>query len=80
MPHRRDPHHRVEPIRTYEATVDVFVADLIRSVEKSMRRKPAHLIYEMLSMQLRNRLPGVEVDEETLRDAAARIAVGLPAT
>jgi hypothetical protein len=60
--------------------VDVFVTDLIRGVEQDMRRKPAHMVYEMLSLQLRRRLPGVEVNDAILREAAARIAAGLPVT
>ena len=65
---------------TYEATLDVFVTDVIRGVEEDMRSKPAPMVYEMLSMQLGKRLPGAEVSDEVLREAAARIAAGLPVT
>ena len=65
-------------VATYEAALDRFVADVIKSVEQDMGRQPAPMVYEILSMQLARRLPGVEVSHEVLVDAAARIAAGLP--
>jgi hypothetical protein len=43
-----------------------------------MQGQPAHMVYEVLTLRLARRLPGVEVDDEVLRDSAARIAIGLP--
>jgi hypothetical protein len=54
------------------------VLEVLRRVDLEMRRKPAHMVYEMLQVQLARSVPGVTVDDESLRDAAARIAVGLP--
>jgi hypothetical protein len=36
------------------------------------------MVYEMLRAHLARHLPGIQVDAEAIRDAAARIAVGLP--
>jgi hypothetical protein len=62
----------------YQAGLSEFVLEVLRHVDLEMRRKPAHMVYEMLQIQLARRLPGVAVDDEVLRDAAAPIAVGLP--
>ena len=37
---------------------------------------PGRIVYEILEATLQRRLPGIEVDEEAKRDAAARISVG----
>jgi hypothetical protein len=64
---------------TYQRGLEGFVIEVIRSVEREMQRQPAHMVYELLSLSLARRLPGVAVDDEAIRDAAARIAVGVPA-
>jgi hypothetical protein len=64
--------------RDYHVGLNEFVLEVVRHVDLEMRRKPAHMVYEMLQVQLARRLPGVSVDDESLRDTAARIAVGLP--
>jgi hypothetical protein len=58
--------------------IDQLVVDMIRGVDAEMRHQPASMIYELMTLEARRRLPGIAVDEERLRDAAARIAVGLP--
>jgi hypothetical protein len=35
------------------------------------------MVYEILEATLQRRLPGIDVDEESVRDAAARISVGM---
>jgi hypothetical protein len=62
----------------YQAGLSEFVLEVLRHVGHEMQRQPAHMVYEMMQVQLARRLPGIPVDDETLRDAAARIAVGLP--
>ncbi len=62
----------------YQQGVDRFAVQVIRSVEHEMRGKPASMVYEVLTIHMSRRLPGIVVDDETLRDAAARIAIGLP--
>ena len=64
---------------TYQRGLERFVVDVIRSVEGEMQRQPAPMVYEVLSLSLARRLPGVAVDDEAIRDAAARISVGVPA-
>lgn len=64
---------------SYQRELDGFVVGVVRSVEREMQRQPAHMVYEMLTLVLSRRLPGVAVDDEVLRDAAARIAVGVSA-
>ena len=63
----------------YQRELDRFVVDVVRSVEHEMQGQRAPMVYEVLTIWLSRRLPGVAVDDEMLRDAAARIAVGLPA-
>jgi hypothetical protein len=36
------------------------------------------MVYELINLRLARRLPGIEVDDEAVRDAAARIAAGVP--
>ena len=45
-------------------------------VDREMRGQPAPMVYEILEATLQRRLPGTLVDEETKRDATARISVG----
>ena len=58
--------------------IDQLVVDMIRGIDAEMRHQPASMIYELMTLEAGRRLPGIAVDEERLRDAAARIAVGLP--
>jgi hypothetical protein len=58
--------------------LDEFVVEVIRQVDDEMRRQPAHMVYELINLRLARRLPGIEVDDEAVRDAAARIAAGVP--
>jgi hypothetical protein len=58
---------------------DGYVAEVVRSVERDMQGKPASMVYEILNLQLKRGLPPVTVDDDLLRDAAARIAVGVRA-
>jgi hypothetical protein len=44
-----------------------------------MPRQPSRVVYEKIRERVERRLPGIEVDECVLRDAAERIAVGCPA-
>ena len=64
---------------TYQRGLEGFVVEVIRSVEREMQRQRAPMVYELLRLNLARRLPGVAVDDEALRDAAARISVGVPA-
>jgi hypothetical protein len=64
--------------RDYHQHLDEFVVEVIHQVEQEMRRQPAHMVYELINMRLAGRLPGIGVDQEALRDVAARIAIGLP--
>jgi hypothetical protein len=64
--------------RRYDAEVDRLVAQIVSRVGSEMQRQPASMVYELISAQVERRLPGVPVDQDALRDAAARIAVGLP--
>jgi hypothetical protein len=79
------PHHGYaleQPIeyngRDYYHHLDEFVLEVIRRVDLEMRRQPAHMVYELINVHLAGRLPGIGVDQEAIRTAAARIAVGLP--
>ena len=56
--------------------VDDLVGGVFASVDREMRGQPAPMVYEILDATLRRRLPGIEVDEEVVRDTAARISVG----
>ena len=64
--------------RDYYTHVDQFVLEVIRHVDGEMRRKPAHMVYELINVLLARRLPGIDVDQEAIRNVAARIAIGLP--
>ncbi|HEX4470608.1 MAG TPA: hypothetical protein VH085_01465 [Nocardioides sp.] len=57
--------------------VDDLVSGVMASVHDDMRGKPASMVLEILTETLARRLPGISFDEEALRLAAARIAVGL---
>jgi hypothetical protein len=57
--------------------VDQLVTGVLDSVELEMRGQPASMVLEILKETLARRLPGIYVDDELLRTAAARIAVGL---
>jgi coenzyme F420-reducing hydrogenase gamma subunit len=72
---RRGPTHVAT--HDYQTQVDVFVHDVIRTVDYEMRGKPPHMVYEMLTTLLHNRLPGVAVDDHAMRGIAAEIAFGL---
>ena len=58
--------------------IEGFVVDLIRGIDADMRYQPASMVYELMDLQVQRRLPGIPVDAERLRDAAARIAFGVP--
>jgi hypothetical protein len=60
------------------ARIDALVDGVLSAVDSEMRRQPASMVYEILDATLQRRLPGIPVDEERLRDAAARISVGVP--
>jgi hypothetical protein len=62
----------------FETTVGAFVDELIRSVATEMRWQPASMVYEIMRVSVERRLPGVDVEQEQLRDAAARISAGVP--
>ena len=64
--------------RRYDNQVDELVAQIVRAVGADMKGQPASMVYELINTHLERRLPGVPVDREPLRQAAARIAVGLP--
>jgi hypothetical protein len=65
--------------RDFDTMVDEFTEEVVRSVEGEMQHQPASMVYEILRMGVERRLPGIEVDHERLRHAAARIAAGVPA-
>ena len=56
--------------------IDELVGGVFLAVDSEMRGQPAPMVYEILEATLQRRLPGILVDEETKRDAAARISVG----
>ena len=56
--------------------IDELIGGVFMSVDSEMRGQPAPMVYEILDATLQRRLPGIHVDEETKRDAAARISVG----
>ena len=56
--------------------VDELVGGVLIAVDGEMRGQPAPMVYEILDATLQRRLPGIPVDEELKRDAAARISVG----
>jgi hypothetical protein len=62
----------------FDSRVNEFVAGVIRSVDADMRRQPASMVYEIIRVSVERRLPGIEVDQEPLREAAARISAGVP--
>jgi hypothetical protein len=62
----------------FDTGVDEVVAGVVRSVGAEMRRQPASMVYEIIRESLERRLPGIDVDQEPLREAAARIAAGVP--
>jgi hypothetical protein len=62
----------------FDSRVNEFVLGVIRSADAEMRHQPASMVYEILRISVERRLPGIEVDQETLRDAAARISAGVP--
>jgi hypothetical protein len=66
------------PPQDFDTQVGQFVRQVIRSVDAEMRRQPASMVYELLRIHVARRLPGIEVDQELLRDAAAKIAAGYP--
>jgi hypothetical protein len=57
--------------------VDEIVAGVLTSVGHEMRGKPAWMVLELLMATLDRRLPGIGVDDEAMRLAAARISAGL---
>ncbi len=59
------------------ARIDSLVDGVMATVDAEMRGQPASMVYEILDATLQRRLPGIPVDEERLRDAAARISVGV---
>ena len=59
------------------ARIDALVDGVMATVDAEMRGQPASMVYEILDATLQRRLPGIPVDEERLRDVAARISVGV---
>jgi hypothetical protein len=59
--------------------VNELVSGVIAAVQDEMRGQPAPMVLEILRETLARRLPGIPVDDETLRLAAARVSVGLAA-
>ena len=59
------------------ARIDSLVDGVMATVDAEMRGQPASMVYEILDATLQRRLPGIPVDEERLRDVAARISVGV---
>lgn len=64
--------------RNYYRHLDEFVVEVIHQVNREMRHQPASMVYELINVHLAGRLPGIGVDQEVIRDVAARIAIGLP--
>jgi hypothetical protein len=62
----------------FEAHVERFVSGVVRSVGAEMSRQPASMVYEIIRESIARRLPGIEVDQDPLREAAARISAGVP--
>lgn len=62
----------------FDTRVEEFVEGVIHSVGVEMWRQPASMVYEILRESVERRLPGIEVDQEQLREAAARIGAGVP--
>jgi hypothetical protein len=60
--------------------VDEMLGGVVATVAADMRGQQASLVYQILRETVARRLPGIAVDHETLRLAAARIAVGLTPT
>jgi hypothetical protein len=60
-----------------EQLVGDIVGGVVSTVAADMGRHQASLVYEVLRETLARRLPGIPVDQDHLRLAAARIAVGL---
>ena len=75
----RMEHPVEEDARRFDIEVDHIVDRIVSTVSGEMRYQPASMVYELLTTHLARRQPGVPVDDEALRLAAARIAVGLPA-
>jgi hypothetical protein len=63
--------------RDFDTMVDEFTEEVVRSVEGEMQHQPASMVYEILRLSVERRLPGIEIDHERLRDAAARISAGV---
>ena len=63
--------------RVYRQHVDKIVTEVVLQIDREMRGKPAHMAYELLNLRLARRLPGIDVDDEALRNTAARIAIGV---
>ena len=60
--------------------IDELVGGVFLAVDSEMRGQPAPMVYEILEATLERRLPGILVDEESQRVAAARISVGARTT
>ena len=56
--------------------IDELVGGVFLAVDSEMRGQPAPMVYDIKEATLERRLPGILVDEESKRDAAARISVG----
>ena len=63
--------------RVYRQHVDKIVTEVLLQIDREERGQPAHMVYELLTLHLARRLPGIDVDDEAMRNAAARIAIGL---
>jgi hypothetical protein len=59
--------------------VDELVSGVVATVQDEMRGQPASMVLEIMRETLARRLPGIAVDDEAMRVAAARVSVGLPA-
>ncbi len=59
--------------RVYRQHVDKVVMGDVLQIDREMRARPAHMVCELLSLQPARRLPRIDVDDEAMRAAAARI-------
>jgi hypothetical protein len=51
---------------------------MVRRLERNLQGQPASMLNELLTAYVSRRLPGLQLVREALRDAAARISVGVP--
>ncbi len=65
-----------QPGPTYDAAVAEFERDMIRQVNDEMRGQDAQLVHDVLTERLHGRLPGVELDDLSIRTIARAISDG----